>query len=113
MVFRYLHRPHRSREIASRTHPIPQLVEVIRLRHREPFDADRVHTRRPTVGPDLLPRPIDEAFVDFKRLPLRLRSPPRFLPHRIRSHRGALKLTVDCPAPSLQPHYLSLSASTN
>src|SRR4051794_7044971 len=35
MVFRYLHRPHRTREIASRTHPIPQLVEVIRLRRRE------------------------------------------------------------------------------
>src|SRR3954471_24684465 len=83
MVFRYLHRPHRSREIASRTHPIPQLVEVIRLRHREPFDADRVHTRRPTVGPDLLPRPIDEAFVDLKRLHLRLRSHPRLLPRGI------------------------------
>src|SRR5215218_8119508 len=104
MVFRYLHRPHRSREIASRTHPIPQLIEVIRLRHREPLDADRVHTRRPTVGPNLLPRPIDEAFVDLKRLHLRLRSHPRLLPRGIDSHRVDLVLTVDCPVPSLQPH---------
>src|SRR4051794_13069896 len=103
MIFRYLHRPHRSREIASRAHPIPQLVEVIPLRRREPLDADRVHTRRPTVGPNLLPRPIDEAFVDLKRLHLRLRSHPRLLPHGIDSHRVDLKLAVDCPAPSLQP----------
>src|SRR4051794_6201978 len=113
MIFRYLHRPHRSREIASRAHPIPQLVEVIPLRRREPLDADRVHTRRPTVGPNLLPRPIDEAFVDLKRLHLRLRSHPRLLPHGIDSHRVDLKLAVDCPAPSLQPHYRAFIATTN
>ena len=32
MVFRYLHRPHRPRKIASRAHPVPQLEEVIPLR---------------------------------------------------------------------------------
>src|SRR5689334_20017278 len=80
MIFRYLDRPHRPREITSRAHPVPQLVEVIPLRRREPFDADRVHTRRPTIGPDLFPRPIDEALVDLKRLHLRLRPHPRLLP---------------------------------
>ena len=113
MIFRYLHRPHRAREIASRAHPIPQLVEVIPLRRREPLNADRIHTRRPTIGPDLLPRPIDEALVDLKRLHLRLRSHPRLLPRGIDSHRVDLTLTVDCPAPSLQPHYRAFIATTN
>ena len=113
MVLRYLHRPHRSREIASRAHPVPQLVEVVRLRHREPLDADRIHTRRPTVGPDLLPRPIDKTLVDLKRLHPRLRSHPRLLPRGMDSHRVDLVLTVDCPVPSLQPHYQAFIATTN
>src|SRR6202040_1188963 len=31
MVFRYLHGSHRSREVAPRTHAVPELVEVVGL----------------------------------------------------------------------------------
>ena len=34
MILRYLHRPHRARQIAARAHPVPQLVEVVPLRLR-------------------------------------------------------------------------------
>ena len=83
MILRYLHRPHRSREVASRGHPIPQQVEVVPLALRELGDADGVHARRPVVGPDLLPRLKHQALGDLKRFHLRLGSGPRLLPRRV------------------------------
>ena len=76
MIFRYLHAPHRPREVAPRGHPVPQLVEVVPQLLLEQADADRVHARRTLVGPDLLPRLRDEALVDLKRLHLRPGSAP-------------------------------------
>src|SRR6266536_73045 len=108
MVLRYLHRPHRPRHVASRGHPIPQLIEVVPHIVVEPGDADGVHARRPVVGPDLLPRLKDEAFGDLKRLHFRLRSHRRLLPLRV-----DLRLTVVCPAPWLQPHYRAFIATTS
>src|SRR3974377_1441288 len=67
MVFRYLHRPHRPREVAARGHPVPQLVEVVPQLAGEHGDADGIHARCTAIGPDLLPRLNDEALVDLKR----------------------------------------------
>src|SRR6202162_2138978 len=83
MIFRYLHAPHRTREIAPRTHPVPQLEEIVSQLFGEQADADRVHARRSVVGPDLLPRLHDEALIDLKRLHLRLGPGPRLLPLRV------------------------------
>jgi hypothetical protein len=83
LVVRYLHRPHRPGEIAPRAHPVPKLVEVVPRARLELGDADCVHARRPIIGPDLLPRPPQEALVDVKRLHLGLRSLRRLLPMRV------------------------------
>src|SRR5207253_639754 len=68
--------------------------------------ADRVHARRPVVGPDLLPRLHDEALVDLKRLHLRLGPGPGLLPLRV-----GPGLTLVCTAPWLQPHYRTFLAT--
>ena len=108
MILRYLNRSHRPREIAPRRHPIPQLVEVVHLVGREIVDAHSVHARRSTVRSDLLPRLENETLRNFKRLQLLLlRSICRFLPRRV-----GLQTTVNCPAPSLGPHYRALTATT-
>ena len=108
MILRYLNRSHRPREIAPRRHPIPQLVEVVHLVGREIVDAHSVHARRSTVRSDLLPRLENETLPNFKRLQLLLlRSICRFLPRRV-----GLQTTVNCPAPSLRPHYRALTATT-
>src|SRR5205823_6211652 len=65
MILRYLHAPHRPREVTPRGHPVPQLVEIVPQLLGEQADADRVHARRPVIGPDLLPRLHDEALVDL------------------------------------------------
>jgi hypothetical protein len=108
MIFRYLHRPHRPREVAPRRHPIPQPVEVVPLPRCEIGDADSVHARRTLVRPDLLPRPIYQALGDLKRLHLQLGSHPRLLPRRV-----GVGVTLVCPAPSLRPHYKALTATTS
>ena len=108
MIFRYLHAPHRTREIAPRAHPVPQLVEIVPQLLFEQADADRVHARRPVIGPDLLPRLLNQALVDLKRLHLRLGSLPGLLPWRV-----GPRLTLVCTAPSLQPHYRTFTATTS
>ena len=108
MILRYLNRSHRPREIAPRRHPIPQLVEVVHLVGREIVDAHSVHARRSTVRSDLLPRLENETLPNFKRLQLLLlRSICRFLPRTV-----GLQTTLNCPAPSLRPHYRALTATT-
>src|SRR5207244_6934129 len=108
MIFRYLHAPHRTREIAPRAHPVPQPVQVVPQLLGEQADADRVHARRAVVGPDLLPRLHDEALVDLKRLHLRLGPGPGLLPLRV-----GPGLTLVCTAPSLRPHYRTFPATTS
>ena len=108
MIFRYLHAPHRPREVAPRAHPVPQPVEIVPQPLCEQADADRVHARRPVIGPDLLPRLHDQALVDLKRLHLRLGSGPRLLPWRV-----GPGLTLVCTAPSLRPHYRTFIATTS
>ena len=105
MILRYLNGSHRPREIAPRRHPIPQLVEVVHLLGREIVDAHSVHARRCTVRSDLLPRLEHETLSNFKRLQLLLRSICRI--HRWSSP------TLNCPAPSLGPHYRALTATTS
>ena len=82
MILRYLHRPHRARQVTAGAHPVPQLVEVVPLRLPEPADADGVHAWRSAVGLDLHPRLMNEALIDLKRLHLRLRSNHQLLPVR-------------------------------
>src|SRR5262249_23174235 len=108
MIFRYLHAPHRPREIAPRGHPVPQLVEVVPPLLLEQANADRVHARRTFIGPDLLPRLIDEALADLKRLHLGLGSLPRLLPWRV-----GPGMPLACTAPSLQPHYRTFLTTTS
>ena len=108
MILRYLNGSHRPREVAPRGHPIPQLVEVVHLVGREIVDAHSVHARRSTVRSDLLPRLKHETLPNLKRLQLLLpRSICRLLPRRV-----DLQTTVNCPAPSLRPHYRALTATT-
>ena len=108
MILRYLNRSHRPREIAPRGHPIPQLVEVVHLVGCEIVDAHSVHARRSTVRSDLLPRLENETLANFKRLQLLLlRSICRFLPRGV-----DLQTTLNCPTPSLRPHYRALTATT-
>src|SRR6266516_8004804 len=108
MIFRYLHAPHRTREIAPRAHPVPQLVEIVPQLFLKQADADRVHARRPVIGPDLLPRLHDEALADLKRPHLGLGSLPRLLPLRV-----GPRMTPVRTAPSLQPHYRTFTATTS
>jgi hypothetical protein len=107
MIFRYLHAPHRTREIAPRAHPVPQLVQIVLQLLLEQADADRVHARRPVIGPAPLPRPVNEALIYLERLHLRLGSLPRLLPLR-----AGLGLTLVCTAPSLQPYYRTFTTTT-
>src|SRR5580693_6403157 len=108
MIFRYLHAPHRPREIAPRAHPVPQLEQIVpQLLLKQP-DADGIHARRPVIGPDLLPRLHDQALVDLKRLHLGPGPGPWLLPLRV-GH----GLTLVCTAPSLRPHYRTLTATTS
>ena len=108
VILRYLNRSHRPREVAPRGHPIPQLVEVVHLVGREIVDAHSVHARRSAVRSDLLPRLENETLRNFKRLQLLLlRSICRFLPRGV-----DLQTTLNCPAPSLRPHYRALTATT-
>src|SRR5262245_31687050 len=107
VILRYLHAPHRPREIAPRGHPVPQLVEVVLPPLLKQFDADRVHARRPLIGPDLLPRLINQALANLKRLHFRPGSLPGLLPCRV----GPAMILV-CTAPSLQPHYRAFTTTT-
>src|SRR5450755_4289697 len=108
MILRYLHRPHQPREITPRRHPVPQPVEVVSLPLAELGDTHGIHARRTLIGPDLLPRPIDQALIDLKRLHLRLGSSRQLLPDRV-GHR----LTLVCPAPWPQDHYSPFIATTS
>src|SRR5262249_26997017 len=108
MIFRYLHAPHRPREITARGHPVPQLLQIVFQLLFEQPDAHLVHARRPLVGPDLLPRPVNEALTDLKRLHLRPGFLPRLLPCRV-----ALRMPLVCTAPSLQPHYRPFLTTTS
>ena len=107
-VFWYLHAPHRPREVTARGHPVPQLVEVVPPLLPEQPDADGIHARRSLVGPDPLPRLIDEALTDLKRLPVRPGPGPRLLPWR-----AGPGLALVCTAPSLQPHYRAFLTTTS
>ena len=59
------------------------------------------------VEGSVLPRLENETLPNFKRLQLLLRSICRFLPRGVDLH-----TTVNCPAPSLGPHYRALTATT-
>src|ERR1700733_12973180 len=107
VILRYLHAPHRPREIASRRHPVPQLVEVVPPLLFEQAGADRVHARRPVIGPDLLPRLVNQALVDLKRLHPGPGPGPWLLPLRV-GH----GLALVCTAPWLQSHYRTFLATT-
>src|ERR1035437_8947907 len=82
MLLRYLYRAHRRGHVTARAHPIPEHVEVIPLATLELGDAHAIHARRSVIGPDLLPRLIDKAFGDLKRLPPRVCSAHQLLPNQ-------------------------------
>ncbi len=83
MVLGDLHRSHGHGEVAAGAHPVPELVEVVDLVGLELGDAGGVHSRRPIVGTDPLPRLDDEALGDVKRLHLLLWSLHQLLPERV------------------------------
>ena len=107
MIFRYLHAPHRPREVTPRTHPVPQLVEIVFH-----CSSNRPMLTASTPGAPLLARTfshasINEALIDLKRLHFRPGSHPRLLPWRV-----GPGLTLVCTAPSLQPHYRTFTTTT-
>src|SRR5674476_865095 len=83
MILRYLHRSHRSGEVAPRTHPVPQLVEVGPLLVCKPVDAHGVHARSAAVLLDLHPRLVNEALWNLKRLHFQLWSVHQLIPRRV------------------------------
>ena len=108
-LLRYLHRPHRRREITPRGHPIPDLVEVrlqVRLKRQ---DRLLVNTRSTPVGLDPSPCLPDQPLGNHKRLAVRFR-----LAHPAPPARGRLtsRPSQDDPSPSLQPHYRTFTATT-
>src|SRR5215470_13004038 len=83
MRFRYLHRPHRGREVTPRRHPIPYLVEIIPQIRLEVFNRAPVHARRSLIGLDSLVCLPHEPLRNTEGLLPRLRFahsiPPRIL----------------------------------
>ena len=84
MRLRYFHRPHRRWEVTPRGHPVPDLVQVALQILLERLDRAPVHTRRPSIGLDLLVRLPNLPPGDRKRLVLRRRlahsTPPGAFP---------------------------------
>ena len=76
MILRYLHRPHRSGEVAPRRHPVPQLVEVVPLVGLRTARCSRRPRPAPRHSPGPFPRLVDEALSNLKRLHLRASVPP-------------------------------------
>ena len=110
-VLRDLHRPHRPREVTARGHPVPQLVEVVPASAARTPDADRCSS---TPGAPLLAWTFShasqtQALSDLKRLhpATSARAPGSSGPAGL-----AAGLTLGCPAPSLQPHYRTFTATT-
>jgi site-specific DNA recombinase len=66
-AFRYFHRPHRRRKVASRREPIPELIQVVLLILRELRQRLPVHTSRSLVGLDLLICVPHQNLRDIKR----------------------------------------------
>src|SRR5262249_48498085 len=83
MRLRYLHRPHRRRKIGTRTHTIPDLVQLILQIRLELRKGLLVHSRGTLILRDLLVCLPHQGLGNIKRLDLRLRhvpsSPPRTL----------------------------------
>ena len=97
---RYLHRPHRRREVAPRRHPIPELVQVPLQVRLELLDRLLVDARRALVGLDPPIRLPDHPLGDLKRLSASARSPGSSRPPPV-DHQA----NQDDPSPSLRPHY--------
>src|ERR1019366_8573986 len=83
MVLRYLDCPHRPGKVAPRTHPVPELVEVVPLGLCEPVDAEAVHSWCAAVLSNLHPRLEDEALRNVKRLHRLSWLLHQFLPRRV------------------------------
>ena len=62
----------------------------------------------PPLARTFIPRLMNEALIDLKRLHLRLRSTHQLLPSR-----GWPQVDLARPAPSLQPHYRAFTATTS
>src|SRR5665213_2983214 len=95
MILRYLDGPHRPGEVAPRTHPVPEHIEVVPLGLREPVNAEAVHSWGAAILSNLHPRLQDEALGNVKRLH---RLP--WLLHQLLPRRVDLKMTW--PARSLR-----------
>src|SRR5665213_4314949 len=95
MILRYLDGPHRPGEVAPRTHPVPEHIEVVPLGLREPVNAEAVHSWGAAILSNLHPRLKDEALGNVKRLH---RLP--WLLHQLLPRRVDLKMTW--PARSLR-----------
>jgi len=101
---RDLYRPDRGRKVRPRTHPIPDLVEVVHKIGPERLKVLPVHSRRALVGFDLPPRLPHHPLGNRKRLVLR----PCLVHFPIPPDaHGRRLIEMDIPgepAPSLRPH---------
>ena len=96
---RYLHRPDRAREMRSRRHAIPQLVEVVFQVLLVLFDRHTVSPGRSAILLHFQPRIPHHALGDIIRLALRLR-----FTHAIPPFRLITLAYQDGPAPWLHPY---------
>jgi len=110
MRFRYLHRPHRGREVTTRAHPVPDLVQVVLQIGLELPERHLIHSRRALIGlhlPVCLPH---LQLRNGKRLARRLQlahaTPPGFPVDQANT-------ATDDPAPSLRPHYRGFLTTTS
>ena len=105
-----LHRPDRGRKERPRTHPIPDLVEVVRKLGLELIQLLPIHSRRTLVGLDLPPRLPDQQLGNLKRL---LSGFGMLIFASSRSLTAPVERTdiPGEPAPSLHPHPRSAGAS--
>ena len=107
MILRYLNGSHR---LAGNSSPKTSDSTACRgCPPRRPRNRRCSQRPRPalhcSLGPSPTPRKRDAS--NLKRLQLLLRSICRFLPRTVDLH-----TTVNCPAPSLRPHYRALTATT-
>ena len=96
---------HRRRKVASRAHPVPDLVEIALQVGFELLDRLPIHTGRTRIGFDRFVRFVHSPLIDIERLVCRIASTSSCF-QLFRSIRPP------DPTPLLQPHYRAFIATT-
>src|SRR3954469_5079242 len=92
-------------KVASRAHPVPDLVEVVSQVGIELLDRLSIHPGRPGIGLDRFVGFVDQFLVDTERLVCRI--------HRVLLSPVVLRMQPPDPIPLLRPHYSAFVAPTD